>query len=67
MVGHVGKQLGTAFSNMRTLLFAGQGSRVSNRVKKSVSLAGAKVLAEVALQRGLLGLEEEERVMMTGQ
>ncbi|KAJ9506397.1 hypothetical protein QJQ45_004899 [Haematococcus lacustris] len=111
MVDHVGKQLGTAFSNMLTLLFAG-------RLKKSVSLAGAKVLlgteehrrrfgfwgvggghlpawskrectyvrrmvcgldvswlleqggvvptpamqAEVALQRGLLGLEEGERV-----
>ncbi|KAJ9510673.1 hypothetical protein QJQ45_027517 [Haematococcus lacustris] len=111
MVDHVGKQLETAFSNMLTLLFAG-------RLKKSVSLAGAKVLlgteeprrrfgfwgvggghlpawskrectyvrrmvcgldvswlleqggvvptpamqAEVALQRGLLGLEEGERV-----
>ncbi|KAJ9515362.1 hypothetical protein QJQ45_016361 [Haematococcus lacustris] len=37
MVDHVGKQLETAFSNMLTLLFAG-------RLKKSVSLAGAKVL-----------------------
>ncbi|KAJ9527368.1 hypothetical protein QJQ45_025632, partial [Haematococcus lacustris] len=37
MVDHVGKQLQTAFSNMLTLLFAG-------RLKKSVSLAGAKVL-----------------------
>ncbi|KAJ9514222.1 hypothetical protein QJQ45_012196 [Haematococcus lacustris] len=99
MVDHVGKQLETAFSNMLTLLFAG-------RLKKSVSLAGAKVLvgteehrrrfgfwglaagvrrmvcgldvswlleeggvvqsaameAEVALQRGLLGLEEGELV-----
>ncbi|KAJ9521501.1 hypothetical protein QJQ45_008794 [Haematococcus lacustris] len=111
MVDHVGKQLETAFSNILTLLFAG-------RLKKSVSLAGAKVLlgteehrrrfgfwgvggghlpawskrectyvrrmvcgldvswlldqggvvptpamqAEVALQRGLLGLEEGERV-----
>ncbi|KAJ9530255.1 hypothetical protein QJQ45_023541 [Haematococcus lacustris] len=111
MVDHVGKQLEIAFSNMLTLLFAG-------RLKKSVSLAGAKVLlgteehrrrfgfwgvggghlpawskwactyvrrmvcgldvswlvgeggvvptpamqAEVALQRGLLGLEEGERV-----
>ncbi|GFH19068.1 hypothetical protein HaLaN_15957 [Haematococcus lacustris] len=53
MVDHIGKQLETAFSNMLTLLFAG-------RLKKSVSLAGAK--AEVALQRGLLGLEEGERV-----
>ncbi|KAJ9510249.1 hypothetical protein QJQ45_015732 [Haematococcus lacustris] len=37
MVDHVGKHLETAFSNMLTLLFAG-------RLKKSVSLAGAKVL-----------------------
>ncbi|KAJ9510282.1 hypothetical protein QJQ45_015747 [Haematococcus lacustris] len=37
MVDHVGKQLETAFNNMLTLLFAG-------RLKKSVSLAGAKVL-----------------------
>ncbi|KAL6752428.1 hypothetical protein V8C86DRAFT_3141159 [Haematococcus lacustris] len=37
MVDHVGKQLETAFSNMLTLLFAG-------RLKKSVPLAGAKVL-----------------------
>ncbi|GFH17553.1 hypothetical protein HaLaN_14215, partial [Haematococcus lacustris] len=35
MVDHVGKQLETDFSNMPTLLFAG-------RLKKSVSLAGAK-------------------------
>ncbi|GFH32710.1 hypothetical protein HaLaN_31975 [Haematococcus lacustris] len=35
MVDHVGKQLETAFSNMLTLLFA-------SRLKKSVSLAGAK-------------------------
>ncbi|KAJ9530975.1 hypothetical protein QJQ45_028881 [Haematococcus lacustris] len=84
MVDHVGKQLETAFSNMLTLLFAG-------RLKKSVSLAGAKrectyvrrmvcgldvswlldqggvvptpaMQAEVALQRGLLGLEEGELV-----
>ncbi|KAJ9525864.1 hypothetical protein QJQ45_009279 [Haematococcus lacustris] len=84
MVDHVGKQLETAFSNILTLLFAG-------RLKKSVSLAGAKrectyvrrmvcgldvswlleqggvvpapaMQAEVALQRGLLGLEEGERV-----
>ncbi|KAJ9526513.1 hypothetical protein QJQ45_017840, partial [Haematococcus lacustris] len=66
MVDHVGKQLETAFSNMLTLLFAG-------RLKKSVSLAGAKVLlgtnehqrrfgAEVDLQRGLLGLGEGEKV-----
>ncbi|KAL6750040.1 hypothetical protein V8C86DRAFT_2822673 [Haematococcus lacustris] len=56
MVDHVGKQLETAFSNMLTLLFAG-------RLKKSVSLAGAKAMqAEVALQRGLLGLEEGELV-----
>ncbi|KAJ9507955.1 hypothetical protein QJQ45_021283 [Haematococcus lacustris] len=45
MVDHVGKQLETAFSNMLTLLFAG-------RLKKSVSLAGAKVL---------LGTEEHQR------
>ncbi|KAJ9513741.1 hypothetical protein QJQ45_015505, partial [Haematococcus lacustris] len=45
MVDHVGKQLETAFSNMLTLLFAG-------RLKKSVSLAGAKVL---------LGTEEHRR------
>ncbi|KAJ9505394.1 hypothetical protein QJQ45_009568 [Haematococcus lacustris] len=37
MVDHVGKQLETAFSDMLTLLFAG-------RLKKSVSLSGAKVL-----------------------
>ncbi|KAJ9511205.1 hypothetical protein QJQ45_017077, partial [Haematococcus lacustris] len=37
MVDHDGKQLETVFSNMLTLLFAG-------RAKKSVSLAGAKVL-----------------------
>ncbi|KAJ9518548.1 hypothetical protein QJQ45_018532 [Haematococcus lacustris] len=37
MVDHVGKQLEAAFRNMLTLLFAG-------RLKKSVSLAGAKVL-----------------------
>ncbi|KAJ9523489.1 hypothetical protein QJQ45_007213 [Haematococcus lacustris] len=77
MVDHVGQQLQAAFSNMLTLLFAG-------RLKKSVSLAKAKVLlgtrghlrrfgeggvvvipamqAEVVLQRGLLGLEEGERV-----
>ncbi|KAJ9518001.1 hypothetical protein QJQ45_004326 [Haematococcus lacustris] len=81
MVDHVGKQLETAFSNMLTLLFAG-------RLKKSVSLAGAKTYvrrmvcgldaswlvgeggvvviaamqAEVALQWGLLGLEEGELV-----
>ncbi|KAJ9512438.1 hypothetical protein QJQ45_013019 [Haematococcus lacustris] len=45
MVDHVGKQLETAFSNMLTLLFAG-------RLKKSVSLAGAKVL---------VGTEEHRR------
>ncbi|KAJ9509944.1 hypothetical protein QJQ45_011457 [Haematococcus lacustris] len=45
MVDHDGKQLETAFSNMLTLLFAG-------RLKKSVSLAGAKVL---------LGTEEHQR------
>ncbi|KAJ9522187.1 hypothetical protein QJQ45_005244 [Haematococcus lacustris] len=74
MVDHVGQQLQTAFGNIPTLPFAG-------RLKKSVSLAGAKVLlgtnehqrrfefrglgamqAEVALQRGLLGLEEGERM-----
>ncbi|KAJ9505368.1 hypothetical protein QJQ45_009496 [Haematococcus lacustris] len=65
MLDNVGKQLETAFSNMLTLLLAG-------RLKKSVSLAGAKVLlgtnehqrrfgAEVALQRGLLRLEEGEK------
>ncbi|KAL6764836.1 hypothetical protein V8C86DRAFT_3083908 [Haematococcus lacustris] len=53
MVDHVGQQLQTAFGNIPTLPFAG-------RLKKSVSLAGAK--AEVALQRGLLGLEEGERM-----
>ncbi|KAJ9527004.1 hypothetical protein QJQ45_025285, partial [Haematococcus lacustris] len=45
MVNHVGKQLETAFSNILTLLFAG-------RLKKSVSLAGAKVL---------VGTEEHRR------
>ncbi|KAJ9520001.1 hypothetical protein QJQ45_014727 [Haematococcus lacustris] len=45
MVDHVGKQLETAFGNMLTLLFAG-------RLKKSVSLAGAKVL---------LGTNEHQR------
>ncbi|KAJ9509323.1 hypothetical protein QJQ45_001765 [Haematococcus lacustris] len=45
MVDHVGKQLETTFSNMLTLLFAG-------RLKKSVSLAGAKVL---------VGIEEHRR------
>ncbi|KAJ9526930.1 hypothetical protein QJQ45_025368, partial [Haematococcus lacustris] len=45
MVDHVGQQLQTAFSNMLTLLFAG-------RLKKSVSLAGAKVL---------LGTHEHQR------
>ncbi|KAJ9527394.1 hypothetical protein QJQ45_025663 [Haematococcus lacustris] len=45
MVDHVGKQLETAFSNILTLLFAG-------RLKKSVSLAGAKVL---------LGTNEHQR------
>ncbi|KAJ9509821.1 hypothetical protein QJQ45_011570 [Haematococcus lacustris] len=45
MVDHVGKQLETAFSNMLTLLFAG-------RLKRSVSLAGAKVL---------VGTEEHRR------
>ncbi|KAJ9520140.1 hypothetical protein QJQ45_030063 [Haematococcus lacustris] len=45
MVDHVGKQLETAFSNMLTILFAG-------RLKKSVSLAGAKVL---------VGTEEHRR------
>ncbi|GFH27408.1 uncharacterized protein HaLaN_25725 [Haematococcus lacustris] len=45
MVDNVGQQLQTAFSNMLTLLFAG-------RLKKSVSLAGAKVL---------LGTNEHQR------
>ncbi|KAJ9532047.1 hypothetical protein QJQ45_003775 [Haematococcus lacustris] len=45
MVDHVGKQLQTAISNMLTFLFAG-------RLKKSVSLAGAKVL---------VGTEEHQR------
>ncbi|KAJ9517853.1 hypothetical protein QJQ45_004219 [Haematococcus lacustris] len=45
MVDHVGKQLETAFSKMLTMLFAG-------RLKKSVSLAGAKVL---------VGTEEHRR------
>ncbi|KAJ9514234.1 hypothetical protein QJQ45_012207 [Haematococcus lacustris] len=45
MVDHVCKQLETAFSNMPTLLFAG-------RLKKSVSLAKAKVL---------LGTHEHQR------
>ncbi|KAJ9524246.1 hypothetical protein QJQ45_008435 [Haematococcus lacustris] len=45
MVDHIGKQLETAFSNMLTLLFVG-------RLKKSVSLAGAKVL---------LGTNEHQR------
>ncbi|KAJ9508904.1 hypothetical protein QJQ45_028214, partial [Haematococcus lacustris] len=45
MVDHVGKQRETVFSNMLTLLFAG-------RLKKSVFLAGAKVL---------LGTEEYQR------
>ncbi|KAJ9514641.1 hypothetical protein QJQ45_028355 [Haematococcus lacustris] len=69
MVDHVGQQLQTAFGNILTLLFAG-------RLKKSVSLAGARSLAghqrapapiwamqaEVALQRGLPGMEEGEVV-----
>ncbi|KAJ9513162.1 hypothetical protein QJQ45_029347 [Haematococcus lacustris] len=84
MVNHVGQQLQTTFGNILTLLFAG-------RLKKSVSLAGAKrqctyvrrmvcglevtwlvgeggvvvteaMQAEVALQRGLLGLREGEKV-----
>ncbi|GFH16999.1 uncharacterized protein HaLaN_13530 [Haematococcus lacustris] len=41
MVDTVGKQLETSFGNMLTLLFAG-------RLKKSVSLAGAKVLASLS-------------------
>ncbi|KAJ9519238.1 hypothetical protein QJQ45_017898 [Haematococcus lacustris] len=45
MVDHVGKQLDTAFGNILTLLFVG-------RLKKSVSLAGAKVL---------LGTNEHQR------
>ncbi|GFH20935.1 hypothetical protein HaLaN_18143, partial [Haematococcus lacustris] len=45
MVDHVGKELETAFSNILTLLFAG-------RLKKAVSLAGAKVL---------LGTNEHQR------
>ncbi|KAJ9519190.1 hypothetical protein QJQ45_007750 [Haematococcus lacustris] len=45
MVDHVAQQLQTASSNMLTLLFAG-------RLKKSVSLAGAKVL---------LGTHEHQR------
>ncbi|KAJ9510004.1 hypothetical protein QJQ45_011654, partial [Haematococcus lacustris] len=45
MVDHVGQQLQTAFGNILTLLFAG-------RLKKSVSLAGAKVL---------LGTNEHQR------
>ncbi|KAJ9526013.1 hypothetical protein QJQ45_009437 [Haematococcus lacustris] len=52
MVDHVGKQLETAFSNMLTLLFAG-------RLKKSVSLAGAKVLVgtnEHQRRFGFMGL-----------
>ncbi|KAJ9525480.1 hypothetical protein QJQ45_003117 [Haematococcus lacustris] len=48
MVDHVGKQLETAFSNMLTLLFAG-------RLKKSVSLAGAKVLVGTEEHRRRLG------------
>ncbi|KAJ9530705.1 hypothetical protein QJQ45_014868 [Haematococcus lacustris] len=45
MVDHVGQQLQTSFSNILTLLFAG-------RLKKAVSLAGAKVL---------LGTNEHQR------
>ncbi|KAJ9526015.1 hypothetical protein QJQ45_009442 [Haematococcus lacustris] len=45
MVDHVGQQLQTAFGNIFTLLFAG-------RLKKSVSLTGAKVL---------LGTNEHQR------
>ncbi|KAJ9527014.1 hypothetical protein QJQ45_025289 [Haematococcus lacustris] len=45
MVDHVGKELETALSNILTLLFAG-------RLKKAVSLAGAKVL---------LGTNEHQR------
>ncbi|KAJ9530885.1 hypothetical protein QJQ45_028830, partial [Haematococcus lacustris] len=45
MVDHLGQQLQTAFSNILTLLFAG-------RLKKAVSLAGAKVL---------LGTNEHQR------
>ncbi|KAJ9526397.1 hypothetical protein QJQ45_009872 [Haematococcus lacustris] len=57
MVDHVGKQLETAFSNMLTLLFAG-------RLKKSVSLAGAKVLVGTEEHRrrfGFWGVEEHRR------
>ncbi|KAJ9522196.1 hypothetical protein QJQ45_008023 [Haematococcus lacustris] len=49
MVDHVGKQLETAFSNMLTLLFAG-------RLKKSVSLAGAKVLVSTEEHQRRFGL-----------
>ncbi|KAJ9526258.1 hypothetical protein QJQ45_009736 [Haematococcus lacustris] len=55
MVDHVGKQLKTAFSNMLTLLFAG-------RLKKSVSLAGAKVLVGINEHQrrfGFMGLGGE--------
>ncbi|GFH09186.1 hypothetical protein HaLaN_04286 [Haematococcus lacustris] len=51
MVDHVGQQLQTAFGNILTLLFAG-------RLKKSVSLTGAKVL---------LGTNEHQRRFGPGQ
>ncbi|KAJ9523382.1 hypothetical protein QJQ45_005274 [Haematococcus lacustris] len=77
MVDHVGKQLQTAFSNMLTLLFACRLKRLVSLAGAKVVLCTnehqrrfgeGEVLvipamqAEVVLQRGLLGLEEGERV-----
>ncbi|KAJ9527193.1 hypothetical protein QJQ45_025439 [Haematococcus lacustris] len=52
MVDNVGQQLQTAFGNMLTLLFAG-------RLKKSVSLAGAKVLLGTNEHQRRFGLEDD--------
>ncbi|KAJ9522517.1 hypothetical protein QJQ45_008359 [Haematococcus lacustris] len=57
MVDQVGKQLETAFSNMLTLLFAG-------RLKKSVSLAGAKVLLGTNEHQRRFGFRPERVVLV---
>ncbi|GFH15410.1 hypothetical protein HaLaN_11634 [Haematococcus lacustris] len=59
MVDHVDRQLETAFGVMLTLLFAG---RLKNWLLEEGGVVVTEAMAaEVALQRGLLGLEEEEQ------
>ncbi|KAJ9530707.1 hypothetical protein QJQ45_014873, partial [Haematococcus lacustris] len=75
MVDNVGQQLQTSFSNMLTLLFSGRlkkavslagamvcGLEVTWLLREGGVVVTAAMQAEVALQRGLLGLEEGEVV-----